>query len=408
MTKMRKLVLLTALYLAQGLPFGFFTQALPVLLRNSGLSLPAIGFANLLTLPWALKFLWAPSVDRWHLEGVGLRRSWLLPLQAASVLLFALLSLLTPQENLELILAAFLLTNLLAAAQDVATDGLAVDSLTANERGWANGIQVAGYRLGMIIGGGALLFVYDYINWGGVMLTMALIAFACTLPVWFFREPARPLRDKAQSAREALNEVMHLIRKPGAAGWAIVLLVYKTGHASATAMLRPWLVDRGYSMSDIAWILGGFGFVAGLAGALTGGLLASRFSRRKLLILFGIVESFAVTTYLWPVWSEHATYKVAIATSFDHFASGMATAVLFTMMMDACSKERAASDYTFQACLVVIAGGLASAFSGVSADKLGYQLHFLIAAFLSLAGVALTAIVIKRPATAALLDPKLD
>ena len=69
----RKLGLLASLYVCQGLPFGFFTQALPVLLRKQGVSLEAIGLSSLLALPWALKFVWAPLVDRYFWPGVGRR-----------------------------------------------------------------------------------------------------------------------------------------------------------------------------------------------------------------------------------------------------------------------------------------------------------------------------------------------
>jgi PAT family beta-lactamase induction signal transducer AmpG len=79
-----KLGLLTSLYLSQGLPFGFFTLALPVLMRKSGVG-PDIGLANLLAVPWALKFLWAPLVDRWGSPSFGRRRSWIVPLQLFSV-----------------------------------------------------------------------------------------------------------------------------------------------------------------------------------------------------------------------------------------------------------------------------------------------------------------------------------
>ena len=62
-------------------------------------------------------------------------------------------------------LVAVMLLNLIAATQDIATDGLAVALLAPAERGLANGVQVAGYRVGMIIGGGALLGVYDASGW---------------------------------------------------------------------------------------------------------------------------------------------------------------------------------------------------------------------------------------------------
>jgi hypothetical protein len=79
-----KLGLLSSLYLSQGLPFGFFTQALPVLLRKQGMSLPDIGLTHLLALPWALKFLWSPLMDRYGSERLGRRRGYILPLQLMS------------------------------------------------------------------------------------------------------------------------------------------------------------------------------------------------------------------------------------------------------------------------------------------------------------------------------------
>lgn len=398
-----RFALLSALYLSQGLPYGFFTQALPVLLRKAEVSLPAIGLANLLTLPWALKFLWAPAVDRWQLKGLGLRRSWLLPIQISSVILFTLIAFLTPTEKLGYVLGAFLLTNFLAAAQDIATDGLAVDMLGPKDRGWANGIQVAGYRIGMVIGGGALLAIYDQLHWQGVMFAMAGISALCTLPVIFYREPAI---FAAPAARPAIFEIFHFLLKPGAWGWAAILFVYKFGHASATGMLRPWLVDLGYSMTDIAWILGTAGFVAGFLGAMTGGGLAARFTQRRprILLWLGILQCLAVISYLWPLYSEHSTLKVVVTAAFDHFTSGMATAMLFTVMMDACSKERAAADYTLQACLVVVAQQAATTFSGFSAGRLGYATHFSLSAGFAIGAMALTAALLRLPRTRQLLS----
>src|SRR5690606_6527903 len=115
-----KIALLVALYLAQGLPFGFFTLALPVVLREAGYSLTAISALSLLYLPWALKFLWAPLVDR-----IGGRKQWLLTLQLAGVVAAAVLSQVDLSSHLSIVLAAAFVFNLIAATQDVVTDGLA-------------------------------------------------------------------------------------------------------------------------------------------------------------------------------------------------------------------------------------------------------------------------------------------
>ena len=89
---MSRLVLLGALYISQGLPYGFFTQALPALMRQQGISLKAIGFASLLVIPWALKFLWAPLIDQLRYGRFGPRRSWIIPLQLCSVAMLGVLS----------------------------------------------------------------------------------------------------------------------------------------------------------------------------------------------------------------------------------------------------------------------------------------------------------------------------
>src|SRR5262249_50304659 len=147
--------------------------AVPVLMRKQGASLPDISMASLLALPWALKFLWAPFVDRWGWAAFGRRRSWIVPLQLASVATAAALSLVDPRTGVSTLMAALLLTNLIAATQDIATDGLAVELLSEGERGFGNSVQVAGYRVGMILGGGALLWVFAHTGWSTTFLAMA-------------------------------------------------------------------------------------------------------------------------------------------------------------------------------------------------------------------------------------------
>ncbi|HVO30929.1 MAG TPA: MFS transporter, partial [bacterium] len=150
---------LAALYFSQGLPTGFFVQALPVLMRERGIDLAAIGAASLLGAPWALKFLWAPWVDAHGSPAFGRRRTFIVPAQALTILLLLGTALLDPGRFLPWILALVFVANTVSATQDVATDGLAVDMLAPEERGVGNGIQVGAHRIGMIVGGGFLLLV---------------------------------------------------------------------------------------------------------------------------------------------------------------------------------------------------------------------------------------------------------
>ncbi|MBL8935684.1 MAG: MFS transporter, partial [Archangium sp.] len=184
----RLFALLGALYFAQGLPFGFFTQALPVMLRQAGVSLEGIGLTSLLALPWALKFLIAPRLDR-----TSSRRRWLLALQLGTA---ALLFVASFVESLPFVLVTVMLVNAFAATQDIATDAIAVEFVPRSLRGLANGLQVGAYRIGMIVGGGALLMAFDLLQWRGVFLLLS-VGVLLTLPVSRGSEAPRPPATRA-------------------------------------------------------------------------------------------------------------------------------------------------------------------------------------------------------------------
>ncbi len=383
---LEKLSLFACLYFAQGLPYGFFTLALPVYLREAKASLTEIGGATLLTLPWALKFLWAPLADRFGFKNVGLRRSWIIPLQAASILVLVVVGLLDPKSSLIVVLIAFLICNLVAATQDVATDGLAVDLLKDTERGWANGIQVGAYRIGMIAGGSAMLVVLSNLGWRATMFTMAACLAVTSLPVLFFREREvfGDFRQNSQVKRRPLAGVREYLNSAGTWKWLGVLLIFKFSHQAASKMMQPWLVDHGYTLDQIGALTGLFGSGAGLMGAVLGAWVASRFDRFRSLVFLAVLQGFATAAYLFPVLTEHSLWKIALATAVDNGVSGMATVTLFAAMMERCRPNHSASDYTLQASLVVISQMLASALSGLSADVLGYDTHFAIVCVFSI------------------------
>lgn len=405
--------LLTSLYLAQGLPFGFFTQALPVLLRKRGLSLGAIGLSSLLALPWALKFVWAPLVDRFHVPRFGRRRSWIVPMQALSVLTLVITALHEPAGeggSLGPLLASVFAINLFAATQDIATDGLAVDILPSAERGLANGIQVAGYRAGMIIGGGALLVFFASIGWRRTFLTMALMVTLTTLPIVFSRAelPGRtalpsegPRRANVQAPPIDVppsRARFDFFRRSYALPVLTLLVIYKFGDVFAMGMLRPFLADLGLSLADLGWLLGTVGFLAGLLGALTGGALVGPVGRRRALVLFGTLQALTIFGYAFAARGHTARPFLYFLCAAEHFAGGMATAALFTCMMDWTAPETSATDYTIQASAVVIATGAASSLSGFSAQRLGYPTHFLVASVLAIAAPPVVGLLFPRRA----------
>jgi len=375
--------LIATLYFCQGLPFGFFTQTLPVLMRQKGLSLETIGMSSLLALPWGLKFLWAPVVDRVGMAGIGRRRSWILPMQALSVIAMVVLAGLEPGGNLGTLYAFAFLTNLVAATQDVAADALCVEMLLDAELGHANGLRVAAYRTGMIVGGGAMLIAMPTLGWRNAMLSMAAMLAVCTAPVLALRE--EPAHAPAQGGGTSL--IREFLARSGSWRWLGVLVAFKFGESMGNGMVRPLLVDAGMSLPDLGWLLGTGAFAAGLTGALIGGALTGRLGQLAALRLFGGLQAIAVASYLAPALGHTGIATLTAVCLLEHATSGMATAALFTAMMARCRPGTAATDYTVQASTVVLASGAAVAAGGALAGRFGYPLHFAVSALVAAAAL---------------------
>ncbi len=376
-----RLGLLVCLYCSQGIPFGFFSHALPPLLRSYGVDLKDIGFISLLAAPWALKFIWAPYVDQLGWQSLGHRKSWIVPMQVANVSVLLLIGLLNPQaiagSTLYLLLFLLFLANWFAATQDIATDGLAVQILSPNERGLGNGVQVGAYRVGMVMGGGLVLVLIERTGWVGAFGGMAVCLMLLTVPVLLFKEPEYyPVAGKAGPAN-LWQLTTRFMRQKNMFYWILVVLCYKAADSFGSAMTKPMLVDQGISLEQIGWLSGVVGMISGIVGALFGGYLIPRVGRERALFYFGLVQAMSLLGYLYLAINPSVGFMViAVVIGVEHFVGGMATAALFTLMMDACRPQVAGTDYTVQASIQVIVGGVLHAASGMFAQTFGYASHF--------------------------------
>ncbi len=371
-------ILLSGLYFAQGLPFGIFTQALPVMMRQQGYSLEAIGLSNLLALPWVLKFLWAPLVD----GHPGPRRRVIVPLNVAAAALLILLAGVPPSQMGPL-LVVVLLCNLVAATQDIATDALAVELLPPQERGLGNGVQVAGYRLGMVVGGGLLIQQFATWGWARTFLAAGALVLLATVPILLAHAPERV--ERSAEPHQALRWDRWFSGRNGRA-WFGLLFLYKFGDAFGTGMAKPLLVDQGLQLGEIGRLMGVYGSGAAITGALFGGWFVARWSVRAGLLGFGGAQ--VATLLAYALFAEHGPAYAGAVIVAEHLVSGMATAALFTAMMGACRPGHSGTDYTVQASVVVLAQGLGALASGFSAQALGYAGHFGLAAALAVGAAA--------------------
>jgi MFS family permease len=382
MSRAQKITLLTALYFAQGLPFGFFTTVLPVMLRQSQLSLTMISLAStVLTLPWLLKFLWAPFVDR-----RGTRRGWLLTLQVSALAVTAAISQLPFEGNYKLLFAAAFVFNLIAATQDIATDGLAVRMLDARELGIANGIQVGAYRIGMMFGGGLLVTVLARTHWSFAFVGMAALIAITMIPVLLMREPQQDAREIRPSAAQLTFGWLRRLLTPGILLLAGLIFCYRFGDQMLTNLLIPFLTDRGLDLEKISMLKGHVGNAMSIVGALAGGWLAFSTSRRTAVLVSGVGQVASFMIYVVAAFGLGGATVLWAATIAEGVVGTMATVALFALMMDASDPQHAGTDYTLLACVVIVVGMIANVCGGLLADAFGYPAAFATGAILALAG----------------------
>ncbi|WP_271982710.1 MFS transporter [Marinobacter sp. SS21] len=380
---------LTALYLAQGLPSGLFAHALPVLWREAGVALGWIGALKLLALPWVLKAIWSPWVDRSLHRGTTPAR-WIgwLQLSAAGLLLVLAAIGLTPSGGGVWGAAALIMAiNLLMATQDIITDGLAVRWLPAHRRGLANAIQVAGYKVGMLAGGALLLMLAAQTGASEALLfpaAMLLVLYIAIRRLSPLRQPVASTGKVGAPLREGLSG---LLRQPGIWPWLGILASYKVADAMASGMTRPLLSDAGWTTQAI----GTFTLVStlvGLVGAALGGWLYQCWGSRRSLILTGLAQAATIAAWALVTPASATTALVYSVGLLEQLADGASTVALFAVMMSLCRKGWEGTDFTVQASIQVVFAGLFGLAGGLLAGVAGYPTLFAVAA-LAGAGVIL-------------------
>ncbi|MCB9744278.1 MAG: MFS transporter [Alphaproteobacteria bacterium] len=386
---------LGALYLVQGLPYGFQAKALPIYLREQGISLETIGYLSLLALPWMLKALWAPLVDRFYLPAVGRRRSWVLPMQAGMAACAAAGAFARMPEDMHLLAGLILLMNVFAATQDVAVDGWAVELLGQDELGPANAAQVVGYKLGMLLSGGLLVTATASIGWSGLFAVMAGLTLAVLVLVGITEEsPPAAESPPPDSLADILRALKLALARPGV-GWVMAFIVsYKLGETLIDAMFKPFLVDQGFTAPQIGLWVGTWGTVASLLGSLAGGALAARL---PLLRAVGIAATLRVLPELGQLGlavaagagGPLAEVGVIAVTCGEHFFGGLLTTAMFAWMMSQVDRRIGGTHYTVLASVEVL-GKLGAGFvSGRIAASLGYVGVFGLGVGLGVAYLAL-------------------
>lgn len=383
----RILSLFIGLYAAQAITGSLVQTGLPTVLREEGMGLDRIGLLSLLFLPWALKFLWAPLVDRFCVVRLGRRRSWLLLCQALIASSFAVLSQLSPAGHFELMLCMLLAVSVFAATQDIATDALAVEVVDESRRAAVSSAGVFGGYVGFLLGVGAWLPVYAAFGWQASMLFMAGVVAVLTIPAVAARgiEDGVPAPVAAGRPRPRLSASFRRAEYRRGLGF---MLVYQSGLRLGIALIGPFLVDTGLTLSDIGWLKGAGGAAAGLVAALAMLAVLRRPSARALML--AALANAVLFLALAGVWAGIVPPDLVAPLILAQSAAAATSMIaLYAVMIGWCSPHQAGTDFALLQsadAVMAIAFGIAAGFIG---QAFGHAAVFALAALLLVAGAAL-------------------
>jgi PAT family beta-lactamase induction signal transducer AmpG len=383
---------IAALAFASGFPFGLVNEAVPIYLRTHGASLVDIGHLAKLSLPWSLKWLWAPLVDR-H----GSRRQWIascLVALAALTLLLGTLDVGTLGTKFWVVLVVIVI---LSATQDIAIDAYTIQSTTTRELGVANSVRITLYRVAMLTAGGLLVWLAGRIGWFesftvGAVLLAALAACVLLLP---------SIEQTAAHASNLWEPLRALFARPGIATVILFALIFKLDIAALEPMMRPFWVDRGLTLEEIGAVVTSGRLVATIAGAALGGMFTTRYGIFTGLWALGLVQAFSGLVYARAASADvHGSYGfgslafsvkslVVSAAYFESFAAGLGTSAYLAFLMSVCEKRYAATQFAVLSALLALTRWVAGDFSGGLAERLGYANYFLVTFLIGLPAFAL-------------------
>ncbi len=383
----RRMRWVAVLYFAEGFPYGVFLEVWSVYFRVHGVSLKEIGLMALLGMPWTVKFLWAPLVDRY-----GDRRWWIAGCLLVMAVLLAIHPLFDPSRPTAGFWAVLFLFTLASATQDIAIDAHTIAFLEKEEVGAANGIRVSAYRVAMIASGGGIVLGAGVLGWTPLWIAAGVLL-ASLVPV-VLRSPAAQV--PVQERRRFFRPLFEWLARTGSIPALLFILLYKLGDQAITPMIKPFWVDRGLTLAEIGLVSTTLGIVFTILGALLGGFLTTKWGLIRALFVLGIAQ--VVPNLGYSICAALKAGHVAIygASIAESFGQGLGTAAFLTLLMRLCDKEHAATQYALLSALFALTRHVSGAASGFAAHRFGYAAFFAYTFLLAIPGLALIPFLRRR------------
>ncbi|MCI6161570.1 MAG: MFS transporter [Prevotella sp.] len=363
------------LYMAQMVPMSFLSTALQVMMRENHFSLSAIALLQLVKLPWILKFLWAPLVDR-HCVTIHQYKRFIFSSECVYATALLVVGMLDFTTDIYIVVALVILSLTASATQDIATDSLAVLAFHRQDKSMVNSIQSMGSFGGTLVGGGLLLMVLHHYGWNVVLTCLAAFVLLMLIPLMTNRQISIESKDMKQRAR--LSDFFWFFTRKSIWRQIAFLVLYYAGLIGILSVLRPYLVDLGYSMKEIGVLSGVVGTGFAFAASFGAGFLVRRIGLYKARILFALLTLFTTVyfvgiTYIRPTFPLVCTAVVLLWSSY-----GVSTMVVFTSSMNSVRPGREGTDFTVQTVITHLSGMFLALSAGRIADIFQYRGLFVV------------------------------
>jgi PAT family beta-lactamase induction signal transducer AmpG len=375
----RRVGVMLPLGFASGLPLALTAGTLQAWLTVAGVDLRTIGLFTLVGLPYTLKFLWAPVMDRFVPPWLGRRRGWMIATQLGLMAGITAMAVTDPTAAPWLMAMLAVAVALTSASQDIAFDAYRADVLAPQERGFGAAVSVAGYRIAMLISGAVALIVSEHIGWHATYMFIASLMLVGVGTTLLSPEPS--LRAMVpRTLREAVwGPIREFFSRSPAVGLLLLIVLYKVGDAFAGSLTTAFLIRGvGFSPGEVGVVNKGLGLIATIVGALAGGALAAKMGLFRSLFLFGLLQAVSNLSFMVLAWIGKSYPMTVSAVAFENIAGGMGTAAFVALMMSLCDHRYTATQYAALSALAASGRVFVGPPSGYLVEAVGWVAFFFI------------------------------
>ncbi len=391
-----KLLVIMALGAASGFPNQITESVLQAWLKDAGSSNTKIGVLTYVSIPYLLKFLWAPLLDRYPLPLLGRRRGWLLVFQLALAAAIAALAFQNPAVSLSAVAVTALVIVFFSASQDIVIDAYRTDVSLPNERGLAAAANNLGYRACAWVAFAAALIVADAFGWRLALLVLAAAMAAFMIVTWLAPEPKYQAPAPTSLSQSVLVPLRELLGSSGAVGLIVLIITFKIGGALALKLFTPFLMDLGFSKTEIGLVAKAVLTSSAIAGAVLGGLWMVRLGLLRSMLLFGGLQALSILAfYMLAVTGKNFPLMIA-ATAIENLSASMGNIAEVALIMAICNSRFSAFEYALLSVLALLPRYLLGGPAGWLADHGGWANYYIVAFLLGIPGVIMVWVMRKR------------